>query len=69
MTQSSREPRDGGLLAEAIAALRELTPRVQEAHDRSFDDGLTVDTWQSDELRAAIVRAEAIIAKAAAATD
>ncbi|HLZ06619.1 MAG TPA: hypothetical protein VKR55_31300 [Bradyrhizobium sp.] len=64
MTQSSGNEADARLLAEAIAALRELTSRVQEVHDCSFDDGHSVDTWQSDELRAAIKRAEAVIAKA-----
>jgi len=61
---SSRNAADERLLAEAIAALRELASRAQEIHDRSFDDGHSVDTWQSDELRAAIKRAEAVIAKA-----
>jgi hypothetical protein len=54
------------LLAEAIAALRELASRAQEAHDCSFDDGHSIDSWQSDELRAAIKRAEAVIAQAEA---
>jgi hypothetical protein len=67
VTQSSRNAADAGLLSEAIAALSELVSRAQEVHDRSFDDGHSVDTWQSDELRAAIKRAEAVIAKAEAA--
>ena len=67
VTQSSRNAADAGLLSGAIAALSELVSRAQEAHDRSFDDGHSVDTWQSDELRAAIKRAEAVIAKAKAA--
>ena len=62
--EAARNAADGRLLAEAIAALRELASRAQEVHDRSFDDGHSVDTWQSDELRAAIKRAEAVIAKA-----
>ena len=66
MTQSSQDGADAELLAEAIAALRELTSRARETHDRSFDDGHSADTWQSDELRAAVERAEAVIAKSEA---
>ena len=65
--QSSRSEKDVELLTEAVAALRELVSRAQETNDRSFDDGHSVDAWQSDELRAAIKRAEAVIAKAEAA--
>lgn len=65
--QSSRSKTDVELLTEAVAALRELVSRAQETNDRSFDDGHSVDAWQSDELRAAIKRAEAVIAKAEAA--
>ncbi len=65
--QSSRSETDVELLTEAVAALRELVSRAQETNDRSFDDGHSVDAWQSDELRAAIKRAEAVIAKAEAA--
>lgn len=67
MTRSTRGEEDTKLLAEAIEALRELVSRAQEANDRSFDDGQSVDVWQSDELGAAIKRAEAVIAKAKAA--
>jgi hypothetical protein len=67
MTPSSRNGADAKLLAEAVAALRELVSRAHETSDRSFDDGHSVDEWQSDELRAAIARAEAVIAKAEAA--
>lgn len=66
MTQSSRNGADAKLLTEALAALRELVVRAQEAADRSFDDGHSVDTWKSDELSAAIKCAEAVIAKAEA---
>lgn len=66
MTQSSGTGTDAKLLAEALAALRELASRALEAHDRSFDDGHSIDSWQSDELRAAIKRAEAVIAQAEA---
>ncbi|CDX12026.1 hypothetical protein MPL3356_110295 [Mesorhizobium plurifarium] len=66
MTQSSANGAETRLLAEAIAALRELTSRARETHDRSFDDGHSADSWQSDELRAAIKRAEAVIAKSEA---
>ncbi len=65
--QSSRRETDVELLTEAVAALRELVSRAQKTNDRSFDDGQSVDAWQSDELRAAIKRAEAVIAKAEAA--
>lgn len=65
--QSSRSETDVELLTEAVAALRELVSRAQETNDRSFDDGHSVDAWQSDELWAAIKRAEAVIAKAEAA--
>jgi hypothetical protein len=44
-----------------------LVSRSREANDRSFDDGHSVDAWKSDELGAAIERAEAVIAKAEAA--
>ncbi|WP_139487242.1 hypothetical protein [Bradyrhizobium ivorense] len=67
MTQSSRNGADTKLLSEAIAALRELVSRTQDATDESFDDGHSVDNWKSEELRAAIERAEAVIAKAEAA--
>ncbi|WP_456709386.1 MULTISPECIES: hypothetical protein [Bradyrhizobium] len=56
------------LLSEAIAVLRELVSRAQDATDESYDDGHSVDTWKSEDFRAAIERAEAVIAKAAAAT-
>lgn len=52
------------LLSEALAALRELVSRAREADDRSFNDGHSVDAWKSDELSAAIKRAETVIAKA-----
>ena len=67
MTRPTRDEGDAKLLVEAIEALRELVSRAHEANDRSFDDGQSVDAWQSDELRAAIKRAEAVIAKAKAA--
>lgn len=67
MTRPAPGEADAKLLVEAIEALRELVSRAQEASDRSFDDGQSVDVWQSDELRAAIDRAEALIAKAKAA--
>ena len=67
MTRPTRGEGDTKLLVEAIEALRELVSRAQEANDRSFDDGQSVDVWKSDELRAAITRAEAVIAKAKAA--
>ncbi|WP_249140504.1 hypothetical protein [Bradyrhizobium manausense] len=66
MMQSSRSETDTQLLSEAIAALRELVARAQDATDNSFDDGHSVDTWKSEEFRAAIERAEAVIAKAEA---
>ena len=65
--QSSRNGTDAVLLSESVAALRELVSRAREADDRSFDDGHSVDAWKSDELSAAIERAEAVIAKAEAA--
>ncbi|RUX73547.1 hypothetical protein EN925_24765 [Mesorhizobium sp. M7A.F.Ca.US.006.04.2.1] len=64
MTRSSRNGAEASLLSEAIAALRELVSRARGVDDRSFDDGHSVDTWRSDELGAAIERAEAVIAKA-----
>lgn len=67
MTRSSRNGSDAKLLSEAIAALRELVSRARKTDDRSFNDGDSVDVWKSDELRAAIERAEAVIAKAEAA--
>lgn len=67
VTQSSRNEADAKLLSEAIAALRELVSRAQDATDESYDDGEQVDTWKSEEFRAAIERAEAVIAKAEAA--
>jgi hypothetical protein len=67
MTRPTQNEGDAKLLVEAIEALRDLFSRAQEANDRSFDDGQSVDAWQSDELRAAIKRAEAVIAKAKAA--
>lgn len=67
MTQSSRNGAEAKLLAEAIAALRELVSRSQDATDESFEDGHSVDTWKSGKFRAAIERAEAVIAKAEAA--
>jgi hypothetical protein len=67
MMRSARNEADAKLLVEAIAALRELVARAQEATDQSFDDGQSVDAWQSDELRAAIKRAETVIAEAATA--
>ncbi|MGY8667021.1 hypothetical protein Q3C01_32330 [Bradyrhizobium sp. UFLA05-109] len=66
MTQSSGNGADAELLAEALAALSELVSRAQEATDASFDDGHSVDTWKSEEFRAAIERAEVVIAKAKA---
>ena len=63
MTQFSRDGANSGLLSEAVAALRELTSRAREVHDRSFDDDHSVDFWQSDELHTAIKRAEAVIVK------
>ncbi|WP_407169133.1 hypothetical protein [Bradyrhizobium sp. ORS 111] len=68
VTQSSRNEADAKLLSEAIAALRELVSHARDATDRSFDDGHSVDAWKSDELSGAIERAEAVIAKAKAAT-
>ena len=65
--QSSRNETDAQLLSEAIAALRELVSRAQDATDNSFDDGHSVDTWKSEEFRAAIERAQAVIARAEAA--
>lgn len=65
--RSSRKETDAQLLFEAIAALRELVSRAQDATDNSFDDGHSVDTWKSEEFRAAIERAEAVIAKMEAA--
>jgi hypothetical protein len=65
--RSSRNGADAKLLSEAIAALRELVSRARKTDDRSFNDGHSVDVWKSDELRAAIERAEAVIAKAEAA--
>ncbi|MCP3459706.1 hypothetical protein [Bradyrhizobium sp. CCGUVB23] len=65
--QSSRNEVDAKLFSEAIAPLRELVSRTREANDRSFDDGHSVDAWKSDELSAAIERAEAMITKAEAA--
>ncbi|UPJ48463.1 hypothetical protein IVB30_36315 [Bradyrhizobium sp. 200] len=67
MTRSTRNGGDAKLLGEAIEALRELVSRAQKANDRSFDDGQSVDAWQGDELRAAIKRAETVLAKAEAA--
>ena len=64
MTRSSRNGADAELLSEAIAALRELVSRTQDATDESYDDGHSVDPWKSEELRAAIGRTEAVIAKA-----
>lgn len=66
MTQSSHNGADAKLLSEAIAALRELVSRAQDATDESYDDGESVDSWKSEEFRAAIERAEAVIAKAKA---
>ena len=65
--RSSRNGSDAKLLSEAIAALRELVSRARKADDRSFNDGHSVDVWKSDELRAAIERAEAVIATSEAA--
>jgi hypothetical protein len=67
VTRSSRNGSEAKLLSEAIAALRELVSRARKADDRSFNDGDSVDVWKSDELSAAIERAEAVIAKAEAA--
>jgi hypothetical protein len=67
VTQSSRNEADAKPFSEAIAALRELVSRTRGANDRSFDDGHSVDAWKSDELTAAIERAEAVITKAEAA--
>jgi hypothetical protein len=63
---SSGTAADALLFSEAIAALRELVSRTRGVHDRSFDDGHSVDAWQSDELSAAIQCAEAVIAKSEA---
>jgi len=68
LARSSRNAADAKLLAEAIAALRELVSRARDANDRSFDDGHSVDLWKSDELSSAIQRAEAVIAKVEVAT-
>jgi hypothetical protein len=43
MTRPTRDEEDAKLLVEAIEALRELASRAQEANDRSFDDGQSVD--------------------------
>jgi hypothetical protein len=43
MTRPTRDEGDAKLLVEAIGALRELASRAQEANDRSFDDGQSVD--------------------------
>jgi hypothetical protein len=66
MTRPTQGEGDAKLLVDAIEALRELVSRAQEANDRSFDDGQSVDVWQSDELRVAIQRAETVIARAKA---
>ena len=63
MTQSSRNEADEKLFSEAIVALRELVSRAEDASDESADDGHSVDTWKSEEFRAAIQQAEAMIAK------
>ncbi|MGY3488278.1 hypothetical protein ACVW1C_006161 [Bradyrhizobium sp. USDA 4011] len=67
VTRSSRDELNANLLSEAIAVLREMVSRARDAADESYDDGNSVDTWKSGEFRAAIERAEAVIAKAAAA--
>lgn len=67
MTQSPENGPDAKLFSDAIAALRELVSRAQDATDVSFDDGHSVDSWKSEEFRAAIERAEAVIAKAESA--
>lgn len=64
MTKSSQDRADSELLSEAVSVLRELVLRARSAHDQSFDDGNTVDSWQSDSLSDAIERADAMIAKA-----
>lgn len=50
------------LLVEALDALRDLTTRAHDAYDHAVADDGSVDTWQSDGLKAAIERAEAVIA-------
>ncbi|MVT70733.1 hypothetical protein GPL21_37360 [Bradyrhizobium pachyrhizi] len=66
-TRSSRDELNAKLVAEAIAVLRELVSRARDAADESYDDGHSVDTWKSEDFRAAIECAEAVIAKAASA--
>lgn len=67
MSQAPHSDADAELLTEALAALRELTLRSEDAFDQSDDDGHSVDTWQSDEFFAAIERAKAVLARADAA--
>lgn len=53
---------DAMLLVEALAALRDLTTRTQDAFDQAVADDGGVDTSQSDAFAASIKRAEAVIA-------
>lgn len=67
MTDTSLTEPNRRLLVEAMAALQQLLGLLGDANDRDFDDGHSVDPWQSDELRAAIERAGVIVERARSA--
>ena len=63
MAQGPQSDDKAELLTEALAALRELTLRSENAFDQSADE----DIWQSDEFSDAVERAKAVLARADAA--
>ncbi|PIB96942.1 hypothetical protein [Caulobacter sp. X] len=64
MTQVPQSDDKAELLTEALAALRELTRRSEDAFDQVADE----DYWQSDEFSDAVKRAKTVLARADAAT-
>ncbi len=63
MTQVPQSDDKAELLTEALAALRELTRRSEDAFDQVADE----DYWQSDEFSDAVKRAKAVLDRADAA--
>jgi hypothetical protein len=63
VTQVPQSDDKAELLTEALAALRELTRRSEDAFDQVADE----DYWQSDEFSDAVKRAKAVLDRADAA--
>lgn len=64
MNRTTQGRSETDLLTEALAALRELVLRTEDAVDHWVGDEDAIDTWKSDEFEAARRRAEAVLARA-----